>query len=224
MADLQWLRVGAAVRLHGLQSKSAFEGRAGIVRELLRLDGASATSHAQIEMNDGLGGESLRVRVERLIPNVQQQQRKRQRLRTQSDAGGTGSHACDVVDLCGSEEEDRQADCDKVVDLCDDDSDDDAGRSKGARGQLQRTLQEAQDAAFARRLAEEEREQNRQAQRVQLEDDGFEDEDEDDESPPYDPAKDIIHLQRSTLAEVSRRETPDLAMRLGSALHLSRGC
>jgi hypothetical protein len=202
MAEPQWLRIGAAVRLHGLQSKSAFEGRAGVVRELLRLDGAGAPSHAQVELNDGRGGESLRVRVERLIPNVQQQQRKRRR-REQSDGMRSHAPASDVVDLCDSDDG-RQARPGEVVDLCDDDSDDDAGRNKAAREQRQRTLQEMQDAAFARRLAEEEREQRRQAERVQLDQHVSENEDDDDESQPYDPAKDIIYAQRSTLAEVSQ--------------------
>ena len=202
------LNVGAAVRLNGLRSKSVFEGRAGIVMELLRLEGCQAPSHAQVQLNDGLSGESLRVRVERLVPVVQQEQqrllRKRQR-REHSDGVGSMSGAAvpDIVDLCDSDNDNAEP-ANDVVDLCDDDSDDDARRDKEARDQLQRRLQEARDVAFARRLADEEGGQQRPSGRLQLDDENSDgDEDEEDESQPYDPAKDILYSQRNTVGEAS---------------------
>ena len=202
------LCVGAAVRLNGLRSKSVFEGRAGIVVELLRLDGFQAPSHAQVQLNDGLGGESLRVRVDRLVPVVQQQPqqllRKRQRHEHLDGVGSmSGAAAPDIVDLCDSDNDNAEAN--EVVDLCDDDSDDNARRGKEACGQLQRTLQEARDAAFARWCADEEGGQQRPSERLQLDDENSDwDEDDEDESQPYDPAKDILYSQRNTVGEASQ--------------------
>jgi hypothetical protein len=201
------LCVGAAVRLNGLRSKSVFEGRAGIVVELLRLDGFQAPSHAQVQLNDGMGGESLRVRLERLVPIVQQQpqqQLRKRRRHEHLDGVGSMSGAPDIVDLCDSDN-DKAEPANDVVDLCDDDSDDDARRGKDARDQLQQTLREARDAAFARRLADEEGGQQRPSGRLQLDDENSDgDEDDEDESQPYDPAKDILYSQRNTVGEASQ--------------------
>jgi hypothetical protein len=193
------LCVGAAVRLNGLRSKSVFEGRAGIVVELLRLDGFQAPSHAQVQLNDGLGGESLRVRVERLVPivQVQLQQLLRKRQRNEHLTSFAGAA------LSLSESEHRSSATD--IDLRDDDSDDNARRGKEACGQLQRTLQEARDAAFARWCADEEGGQQRPSERLQLDDENSDwDEDDEDESQPYDPAKDILYSQRNTVGEASQ--------------------
>ena len=171
MSDAFGLQVGCAARLVGLRARPDYEGRIVIIKKLLNLEpcrDSSTCSHADVEMQGG--GESLRVRIERLVAMDKRRKRSEQQdgvvliCDSGSDSEDVPKQAstkrarCNMEGNCATSSPCVGRASAQVVDLCDDSEEDDAAsKQKSSNAQASKQArQEAADSSLARRIAEEE--------------------------------------------------------------------
>jgi len=167
------LQVGCAARLVGLRARPDYEGRIVIIKKLLNAAlepcrDSSTCSHADVEMQGG--GESLRVRIERLVAMEKKRKRSEQQdgvvliCDSGSDSEDVPKQAstkrarCNMEGNCATSRPCAGRASAQVVDLCDDSEEDDAAsKQKSSNAQASKQArQEAADSSLARRIAEEE--------------------------------------------------------------------